>query len=140
MAEYNFSASLDGWIAKTEKRLNAFALEFSQEIFFEFVTKTPFKTGFAKNSWYPDIGTLGENPNKPNKETVTPSQTPFANFAARVANLKYTDILWIANSANYIIYLEYGHSTKSPDGMVRVTLANAQSIAARVAARIQNGL
>ena len=137
MANYSFSLQIDKWIAKTEGKMKAFLLEFVQDIFLEIVEKTPVLTGFAKNSWY---GVLN-NGDAPNPVSLTygsdyRSSSPFGTFAATIGNLEPTDTVWINNSANYISDLEYGKSQKAPEGMVRVTLADAARIASEVLSRI----
>ena len=82
---------------------------------------TPVKTGFARASWWKNIGGVGSHPNQPTKgETVSAPLYP-------LGKLKFTDKAYLANNAPYILALEYGHSAqaRNPDGMIRITLAEA---------------
>jgi hypothetical protein len=51
-----------------------------------------------------------------------------AALRAEVATLTAGQTAYIVNNLPYAIPLEYGHSTQSPQGMVRVTLARFQQI------------
>jgi hypothetical protein len=81
---------------------------------------TPVDTGFARASWWKNIGGVGSHPNQPTKgETVSSSLFP-------LGKLKLTEKAYLANNASYIGRLEYGHSQgQAPQGMIRITLAEA---------------
>jgi hypothetical protein len=81
---------------------------------------TPVDTGFARASWWKNIGGVGSHPNQPTKgETVSSSLFP-------LGKLKLTEKAYLANNAPYIGRLEYGHSQgQAPQGMIRITLAEA---------------
>jgi len=81
---------------------------------------TPVDTGFARASWWKNIGGVGSHPNQPTKgETVSSSLFP-------LGKLKLTEKAYLANNAPYIKRLEYGHSQgQAPQGMIRITLAEA---------------
>lgn len=88
-------------------------------------TGTPVDTGFARASWWKNIDSVGNHPTPPKRvkkgETVT---TPLASEKP-LGKLKLSDKAYLANNAEYILALEYGHSAQAGDGMVRITLAEA---------------
>ena len=49
-------------------------------------------------------------------------------ITAQMASVKFGMDYWIVNCVPYAIPLEYGWSTQAPMGMVRTTMANAQSM------------
>jgi hypothetical protein len=51
-----------------------------------------------------------------------------ARFVSEVGPLTYGQTAYIYNNLVYAIPLEYGHSTQSPRGMVRITQARFQEI------------
>jgi hypothetical protein len=82
---------------------------------------TPVDTGFARASWWKNIGGVGSHPNQPTEgENVSTTLQP-------LGKLKFTEKAYLANNAPYILALEYGHSAqaRNPDGMIRITLAEA---------------
>jgi hypothetical protein len=83
---------------------------------------TPKKTGFARASWWKNIGSVGSHPNPPTKgdSVPTPSLQP-------LGKIKLNEKAYLANNAPYILALEYGHSSqaRNPDGMVRITIAES---------------
>lgn len=54
-----------------------------------------------------------------------------ARFVKEVGPLTYGQTAYIYNNLIYAIPLEYGHSTQSPAGMVRITQARFQEIVQR---------
>jgi hypothetical protein len=88
---------------------------------------TPVKTGFARASWWKNIGSVGSHPNQPipakEGEEV---DYPLASEEL-LGKVKLTQKAYLANNAPYILALEYGHSAqaRNPDGMIRITIAEA---------------
>lgn len=80
---------------------------------------TPVDTGFARASWWKNIGTVGTHPSPP-----TEGQSSSPNLAP-LGKLDLNDKAYLSNNVEYILALEYGHSGQAPDGMVRITLAQA---------------
>jgi hypothetical protein len=82
---------------------------------------TPKKTGFARASWWKNIGSVGSHPNQPTKgaSVSAPSLQP-------LGKIKLNEKAYLANNAPYILALEYGHSQgQAPQGMVRITIAES---------------
>lgn len=58
-------------------------------------------------------------------------QTLTAGIAVIAAYNRAIDSIWITNNVPYSVPLEYGHSGQAPNGMVRVTMAEAPSYISR---------
>ena len=117
-----FGLQIEEWAKRTKGRQDEFFRKLSQELASEVINGTPVKTGFARRSWYPSINNeeAGGNGGK----------GFFASFVAQANTLRAGDKFYILNNADYIRRLEYGHSKEqAPHGMVRVTLAKADTIA-----------
>lgn len=88
---------------------------------------TPKDTNFARASWWKNIGTVGTHPNPPTP--VKKGETVTSELASQkpLGKLNLNDKAYLSNNAEYILALEYGHSAqaRNPDGMVRITLAEA---------------
>lgn len=86
------------------------------------VTRTPVDTGRARGNWQSSI-------NRP-LETIDPSTE---GYATTVAQAQLGDSIFFINNLPYIKKLEDGSSDQAPAGMVKVTVAEFQSIAKRAA-------
>lgn len=81
--------------------------------------RTPVDTGFARNSWFTEVGdgaTRSDNGGSGQPEA-----------AQVLAGAKAFDAVTVANGAKYIGRLEDGHSQQAPRGMVAVTIADLES-------------
>lgn len=81
--------------------------------------------GRFRGNWMFSIG----SPDSTTTEEVDPSGAKStARIVAGAIEFKAGDTCYITNSLGYAIPLEFGHSTQSPSGMVRVTVARFQQI------------
>lgn len=81
--------------------------------------RTPVDTGFARNSWFTEVG---------DGATRSDNGGSGGPDAAQVlGGAQAFDAVTIANGASYIGRLEDGHSQQAPRGMVSVTIADLES-------------
>lgn len=102
---------------------------------------TPVDTGFARNSW-----TVGINdPNvarqaaaRQDAEDADVEVNSLDEAQLRILGAKATngDVVYLVSNAVYMRALEFGHSQQAPNGMVRLTMANIDRIAADVASEM----
>jgi hypothetical protein len=120
-----FKDDVERWVVKTKGQTAAALRMTALEIHRRVVFKTPVDTGRARANWQITLGT-----SKVRVLTDT-DKSGTATIAAGLAVLRAMpqpyDIL-IANNLPYIIPLEYGHSQQAPQGMVRTTLREMESI------------
>jgi hypothetical protein len=135
-----FNASLERYA----KQLAPFLDEVVQNVGFEvfenivvggeFAPGTPVDTGFARNSWWVSLG----NPGLP-RQPVLPEERVAVDITSIdaahpvIAQAHAGLDLWLLSNTAYMLDLEYGHSAKAPQGMIRLTLAQAQEIVDKIA-------
>lgn len=91
------------------------------KLFADIIEKTPVLTGFARSAWWQNVGAVGTG-NIP-KQGMGAYSAPILS-PLQIKSL--ADKVFLANGAEYIELLEFGRSNKAPQGMVRVTLADAE--------------
>lgn len=118
----NFAAFERELEVEQEETFKGRILDLTKQIalegFSSVVEKTPVDTGFARNSWFIDVGGL-------QRETNNGAGT--AGEAANVERAQPFQVITIANGAEYIGALENGHSQQAPVGMVDPTIATLRS-------------
>lgn len=103
----------------------------TQDVTEAIIEGTPVDTGFARASWWMELGAAPTaHPNPPPEPAVDADgirQTIGDGFAMAMGgvsivllNVKMGDTIGVYNSANYIVDLEYGKSMQAPVGMVRI--------------------
>ena len=61
----------------------------------------------------------------------------FSQVTLTIANAELSDPIYIGWTANYAIYLEYGHSRQAPAGFVRIAAEQWPQIVAQVSAQLK---
>jgi len=90
------------------------------------IIRTPVDTGYARGSWQPSLNA----PVLAGPGYDDPSGAGAISQAGLItAQMQAGDTFYMFNNASYIYELEYGSSMQAPNGMVRVTIAQAQNIA-----------
>lgn len=91
------------------------------------IDRTPVLSGHLKGNWQPSIG-AAENDEVPraSKDGAFVKQL----LLDTLAKLKGDETFYFSNNAPYVLVIEYeGHSsTKAPDGMVRISLAEVGAL------------
>jgi len=92
-------------------------------LFTDVTEDTPVLTGRARAAWLPAFAKLGmkEPPKKGNAEGIAAGRAE--GHAEADLTGHRPPYIQITNGVNYIVPLEFGHSSKSPDGMLRRNLA-----------------
>ncbi len=122
MSSGSFSADVSAWVKKAGDNADAFCRVFCSELASRVVERTPVDTGFARSQWQPSInGSMMGDAN-----TITLS----------AAQMKAGDTFAMTNNVAYIRALEWGSSLQAPNGMVRITLAEAPAIAQQVLTQV----
>lgn len=100
---------------------------FAIEIFSSVVKKTPVDTGRARGNWTVSKGSkeTGET-NRTDKKKYGSSSAYENTEKKKLGSLNGDESIYIQNNLPYIKALEYGHSKQAANGMVGVTLANAE--------------
>lgn len=83
--------------------------------------ETPVLTGYLRANWQIQVGDPQAGP-LPLGAAPSAQEVKIMGHALP-GSFKW----WVINNAPYAKAIEYGHSQKAPNGMVRVTLANVQA-------------
>lgn len=132
-----FTADVNKWIPLLDGRINRFYQNIVAECADEGVVTpgkwgpgTPIDTGFARRSWRFGISAPKDGPAMPTKKgDIGSGQLDLSN----ITQLTFAQLCYLTSNCEYMPSLEFGHSQQAPQGMVRTTLAQAQSIADFVA-------
>jgi hypothetical protein len=98
--------------------------KFALDLLARIVKNTPVLTGRARAAWYPSMVALGLTvplaSEGTNAEDIAKGKTE-GSYKDRTRGIgtMYVDLI---NGVKYIIYLEYGASSKAPYGMVRISM------------------
>ncbi len=87
------------------------------------IADTPVATGMLKGNWQASVGAP-----KTNEIPLRPANMAVAELVDAAANVKGDQPVYITNNRPYARAIEYGHSKKRPEGMVRKNVAKFQRI------------
>lgn len=91
------------------------------------VVMSPVRDGIFKNNWMSAYG--GIDSNTTDSMDATGSQS-IGRLDAKLNGLAAGQMFYFTNSLPYAEKLEYGYSQQAPAGMVRLSVANWQTIVA----------
>ncbi len=124
-----FTAKIDQWVADTKERQVAVFRQATQTLVSTAQSLIPVDTGFARASVQASLEEMPLiNPalaaphiagRKPDSGPVIPYYG--SQVVLTIANATMDDTIHIGWTANYVEYLEYGHSNQAPSGFVRLS-------------------
>ncbi len=119
--EGSFAAQLEAFGELVQQEADEVFQIVATEVGQSVVNLTPVDTGRALSNWNAGIN----SPDDVYRETEDPldSKTS-ARLAGEFKSLKFGDTAFLTNATPWVIFLEYGSSKQSPNGMVRRTIAN----------------
>lgn len=139
MASTPFEIAIDAFVKKAKGRIDAFCIEFAQDLNEAIVTATPVKSGFLRASWWGSIGAPEQvepkEPDDSDKGIVTVSRLNLGIAGQPLAGKAY----FLTNGASYAQFVEYGTAKMAPRAFVRSTVARAEEIADAAATRVAGG-
>lgn len=114
-----------------ERRIDYVHRNLSIMLFTAIVYDTPVDTGLARGSWWPSKNApiMGGAQRTDITGTEVVRDIQEVCMSANVG-----EVLWLMNNVHYIIELEYGWSTQSPEGMVRINVARIRQYVKEVTA------
>lgn len=143
MPEDAFVTQMDAWARKSEARMLAIWKESTQRAVSIMQSRIPVDTGFARASLRAsteEMPKIDDRASKPKSGSF--SYDPL-NITLVIAGAKLGDIIYLGYTANYVEYLERGHSKQAPAGFIRVTALEWPRIVSEVTAlakaRVRNG-
>lgn len=114
----SFKRDLSRFVKKTNTMTEQVFKGTTIGLFNKVVLRTPIKSGRLRNSWQPSV-------NSPSNSTKERGEN---DIESTVLNAKIGDKIYITNNLPYAKKIEGGSSTKAPQGMVAVTVAEYQAI------------
>jgi hypothetical protein len=102
-----FKVQFDQAIADATDDVNRIYKQGVDNLFNAIIKRTPIDTGNAINGWWKAVGQVA------------------TSAGGTLDKLTIKDDAFLSNNVEYIQRLEYGHSQQAPDGMVRLTIAEA---------------
>lgn len=128
-----FSADISAWVAKAKGNMDAAVRNVAIEAAERIVDRTPILNGEARGGWKAGINSFVPTPtgrlDKTGAETL-------GTIRADLANAKAGDVIFITNHEPHIIPLEHGLSTQAPNGMVALTVVEADDIVRSAVAKV----
>lgn len=120
-----FELQIAKFIEKAEGNVDLVFRKVALEMFTRVVIKSPVDEGRFKSSYVVSIDTIPTGI----PDTIDKSGAPsFARIKAAVLDLKAGHVITMCSNLEYARPLEYGHSKQAPNGMVRLTIAEWNSV------------
>jgi len=132
MAMGSFSMQLNAFKLKSEKQARLVVQKIAMEAFKRVIYRTPVDLGRLLGNWGVQVGSpyMGYN----DTASTTDHAAQAAAIASTVGTWNGQGSIYLCNNTQYAIPIEYGHSKiKSPQGMVRVTVAEMGGVAQSIA-------
>ncbi len=126
-----FALDVSAFVAKAKGNAQEVVNKVAVDVLSSVVLKSPVDTGRFRGNWNVSLG--GPDTFTSDATDKIGTQT-IAAGAAAVEDARPGQTIFITNSLPYAERLEYGHSKKAPNGMVRITLSEFQSYIDRAAA------
>lgn len=118
------------WAESKSNLIRDLRATFAFMIYSSVVKKTPVDTGRARGNWIISVGSQVKAKLQrldKSKYGAEPSSAVRSTEQSKLDTAKEDETIYISNNLDYIQSLEYGRSRQAPNGMVGVTLANADS-------------
>jgi hypothetical protein len=127
----SFSDDVRRFALKAAEAQDKIARTAALELFTGVIRSTPVDTGRARGNWQTSVGQPTPNEidrdDKSGAQAVSEVQAKTPEGAGRE--------VFLTNNLPYIYSLEYGSSSKAPQGMVRINFARVQKMVAVAAAK-----
>lgn len=133
--EGQFTAAVSNWVRETPQRLTGVFRESTQRVAAKAANAVPVDTGFARASVRASLEAMPETIEKPKGVESFPFD--FSDVVLTIAKAELDDPIFIGWTANYAIYLEYGHSAQAPSGFVRIAAEQWPQIVSEVSAELK---
>lgn len=134
--EDQFTATVSNWVKETPQRLRGVFRESTQRVASNAANGVPIDTGFARASVRASLDAMPfADKDKPKDVQAVPFD--FSDVVLTIAKAELEDTIFIGWTANYAIFLEYGHSAQAPSGFVRIAAEQWPQIVSEVSAELK---
>lgn len=129
----SFALQVGAWTKKASTNADIVTRRIVIEMLSRVVMRTPVDTGRARANWQTTIGSPASGTLDAADKT---GGQAIARGTAVAAQFPMGATVWLSNGLPYAERLEYGYSRQAPAGMVRVTVAEFQGLAAALAGQV----
>lgn len=121
-----FEQQIAAFVKKAKKRTAEESAKVYRDLFAGITSKTPVRTGHARDSWRIGIGSIDSSTAPEGAgEPEALSQQYAKLFGLTMEQISRG--VHITNAVPYVALLEHGHSQQAPAGMVAVTIAEVKA-------------
>ena len=125
MIQKSFTLAIKEFMAQTKEDHRNMTARAGMELARRVILKTPVDTGRARGSFMATIGA----PASGQSGLIDPTgQNAIAAAISTYSRAPAFSNLWLTSNLEYILDLEYGSSRQAPQGMVRVSIAELESL------------
>lgn len=123
VSNLDFSAKIDAWTQATKERTLAVFHGATQELVSKAQARIPVDTGFARASIRGSLEAMPPIDPAAKKPSTGKNSVPYdsSEIVLTIANAQLGQTVFIGWTANYVQYLEWGHSQQAPSGFVGIT-------------------
>lgn len=126
-----FELSIARFVEKAKANADLVVRKIALDIFSRVIQKSPVDTGRFKSNWLVAVGSIPEGTTVAIDVTAAVTRVEAVTLGAKAG-----DIIYLVNNLPYARRLEYGHSKQAPAGMVRVTIAEYNSVVAKAVSEV----
>lgn len=120
-----FNRGLDRWMQRFNVQGDVAMRHIASKLFENIIRRTPVDTGWARANWYPSLNEKIDPPKEPAPKGA--QNLPPSDPAPVVARGRAGDAFWLQNGVPYIKNLENGSSQQAAEGMVKLSIAEAET-------------
>jgi hypothetical protein len=120
-----FTAQIAAFVEKANGNMDLVVRKIALEMFSRVIQKSPVDTGRFKGNWQVAIGSIPDGTLQLDDKAGTAT---IAKVTAEALNVKAGQVIYLVNNLPYAQALEYGHSKQAPNGMVRLTVLEFNSV------------
>ena len=119
----SWAADIDTWAQGANKSMAQVRKFVIVNMLGSVVKDTPVLTGMLRSNWQASIGAPKEG-----ELPLRPANMAMAEIADVAGKVKGDETVYFRNNIPYAVAIEFGHSKKRPEGMVRKNLAKFSQI------------
>lgn len=129
-----FELDIQKFVKAAQGNIDLVVRKVAFDLFAQIVIMSPVDTGRFKGNWLVSINAIpsGVDQNKVDKS----GSGTLSTIQSTVGQMKAGDVISLVNNLPYATRLEYGWSKQAPAGMVRLTIANFNSVVNKAAASV----
>jgi hypothetical protein len=128
-----FTAQIAAFVEKAKGNVDLVVRKVALDMFSRVIQKSPVDTGRFKGNWQVAIGSIPAGTLQLDDKSGTAAM---AKVTAAALQLEAGQVIYLVNNLPYAQALEYGHSKQAPNGMVRLTVQEFNSVVDRAASTL----